>query len=648
MEQKKEMIEKNKNRGVYWRAVLTMLPVVLIAAIVPLIVRQIGRDVKLAQYPWYGNHGEYVEFFLAGKSILLSILLGVMVVIVGIRVWKTKGKLPFAKLLIPMAVYWLFVLLSSLFSINRSYSFLGGYEHFETFFVISSYVMTVYYVFLYAQTKTELRVVVDGICASATVVGILGTLQGIGIDYLSMPMVQKLVTTEKFLQAIGGKFEVNFDGGTAFATMYNPNYLGVYGSFVVPFLVMLVLFDKSKWHKLWHCINVILTIIAMLSSRSRAGLISVGVALLIAAIICFRPIVKWWYLTIPAVTFIIVILLLVNTYNDNIIFGRLQQAFEKESSKEVEVTVVDGTVVRKTGLTELYTSQNGVVFQYNQMRAQISVYVGEGIYGLYAIDETGEQIELLGNEEGTEFVFTDPALRDIRIIPQTFLQGIGESYVECIGFEFQASGKWLFVYNHLSDEYRYITDFGKVSTMVMAKSTGFKDHQSLFSGRGYIWSRSIPLLKKHILLGSGPDTFVFEFPQNDYLMMAKNGYKNSVMTKPHSMYLQIGVQTGVISLLAFLVFYFWYAAQSVRLYFFRPLKTPAEGFGVSTLIGSIGYMISGISNDSMVVTAPVFWVMIGVGIAANAMVKKQRKEGQNVPEETKEQKASEEAVVAEQ
>jgi hypothetical protein len=160
----------------------------------------------------------------------------------------------------------------------------------------------------------------------------------------------------------------------------------------------------------------------------------------------------------------------------------------------------------------------------------------------------------------------------------------------------------------------------------MAETYGLEDRQKIFSGRGYIWSRTIPLLKDHIFLGSGPDTFLLEFPQEDYVMMRKNGYENAVMTKPHSMYLQIGVQTGVLSLVCILVFYIWYAVQSIKLYAFRKLGTQVEAFGMAAFIGSIGYMISGISNDSMVVTAPVFWGMIGLGVAANVMVQKARKE----------------------
>ena len=86
----------------------------------------------------------------------------------------------------------------------------------------------------------------------------------------------------------------------------------------------------------------------------------------------------------------------------------------------------------------------------------------------------------------------------------------------------------------------------------------------------------------------------------------------------------MGVQTGVLSLLCLLVFYGWYAVWSLRLYAFRKLNTQTEAFGIAALIGSIGYMISGISNDSMVVTAPVFWGMIALGLTANVLVAKSR------------------------
>lgn len=615
---------KKRKRKEYLEALWQMLPAVLIAGIVPLIVRVVARRIYLETYPWYPTVRKEYEFFLAAKSAAMTALLVVMLVLIAYRSRKDK-KVVFANWMIPLAVYLLFAFLSSVFAINTKMAFNGGYSQYESFWVMMAYVFSVYFIFSYAKTETELRVVVDAICFSAGVIGILGALQGIGIDIFNMPIIQKLITSKENLQALGGKIEIMMEKGVAYATLYNPNYLGVYGSFLLPFLAMLVLFEKSLWRRLVQGGIFVLVAIAMLSSRSRAGLIATGVSLAVAAVICFRPMIKYWYLTIPAANLIVVILLLVNAYNDNAIFGRLQAAFEKESKRPVEEEMIEGVLVKKTGLTQLFTGKNGVFFEYNQVKAQIGVYVEDTIYGIYALDENEDQIELNPNEDGTEYRFTHPALLDLRVLPQ-IVEGEEDGASRLfVAFKFVAGSTWQFIYLDSVGEYQYITAFGKLSEMVSSEGVGFEDRQSLFSNRGFIWSRSIPLLKKHIAIGCGPDNFLLAFPQNDYLAMYKHGFANAVMTKPHSMYLQIGVQTGVISLLAVLVFYGWYFVQSIRLYFFRALHSLAECFGVASLIGSIGYMISGLSNDSMVVTAPVFWVMLGVGFAANAIVKKQRK-----------------------
>ena len=42
-----------------------------------------------------------------------------------------------------------------------------------------------------------------------------------------------------------------------------------------------------------------------------------------------------------------------------------------------------------------------------------------------------------------------------------------------------------------------------------------------------------------------------------------------------------------------------------------------EQTGVSIFIGTIAYLITGISNDSTITVAPIYWVLIGIGIALN-------------------------------
>lgn len=600
----------------YLGALLRMFPVVLAAGLVPLVVREYKYNTGLEAYPWFDGTKVKYDFFLASKGAVLMMLALIMLVCVSVRLWKEKGKLPFAKIFFPLFGYGLLVFLSGCFSVNRTFSFSGGYEHFESVWVLLSYVLIVYYTFLYANGEAELQVVADAVCFSATIIGIIGSLQGVGFDIFTTKWFQKLITTDTFLNMVGGELIINFDDNNAFATLYNPNYVGVYGSFMIPFLAILLLFEKNIWRRLWHGCNLILVTVALLSCRSRAGLIAVIIVLCIGGLFAICKVLKRWYLVIPGIGFLVVLLFLVNAYNGNVIFERLQGIWTEDQIEITEEIAPDGTIFRTTGLTELSTTDEGIAFRYNEVVVQITVQSDKGKINIYAADENGQPMEVVKNTNRNEYRFVHPALADVAI--STLRRNSQPAII------LEAEGEWDFVYNEETESYQYITYFNETSDMITADAVGFEKHQSMFSGRGYIWSHSIPLLKDHIFLGSGPDTFVLEFPQEDYLNMKKQGFEGRIMTKPHSWYLQVGVQTGVLSLICLLVFYGWYAVWSVRLYAFRKLKTQKDAFGMAAFIASIGYMISGIANDSMVVTAPVFWCIIGLGLAANVLVAKLR------------------------
>jgi len=149
----------------------------------------------------------------------------------------------------------------------------------------------------------------------------------------------------------------------------------------------------------------------------------------------------------------------------------------------------------------------------------------------------------------------------------------------------------------------------------------FSGYERYASGRGYIWSRTIPLLKKYIVFGSGADTFVMAFPQQDYVNLYNYGFKGELLTKPHNLYLQIGVQTGVLSLIAFIVFYAMYFISSLRLYIKGRFKSYYAQVGAAILAASVSYIVLGLANDSSLTVAPVFWALIGLGITVNRLAK---------------------------
>ena len=195
------------------------------------------------------------------------------------------------------------------------------------------------------------------------------------------------------------------------------------------------------------------------------------------------------------------------------------------------------------------------------------------------------------------------------------------------GLELDAK-KYYFTNQVVVGNYKYINDYYRVDECIMADNV-LQGYEAVASGRGYSFGRSIPLLLKYFFVGSGPDTFAITFPQNDYVARHKSGFGNIIFTRPHNFYLQMGVQTGTMSLILFLAFYFIYFGGCCRRYFFRKFTKLEEWIGLSIFLATIGFMVAGFANDSLIVVSPMFYVLLGVGVAVNhklCVVEKSKKE----------------------
>jgi hypothetical protein len=165
---------------------------------------------------------------------------------------------------------------------------------------------------------------------------------------------------------------------------------------------------------------------------------------------------------------------------------------------------------------------------------------------------------------------------------------------------------------------------GNEVTLDSVPHWGFEGKETLGSARGYIWSRTIPLMKDTLIFGFGPDTFAAFFPNNDIVGKA-NAYGGNTLTvvdKPHNLYLQTALNTGIISLLSLLILFGMYIISGIRLYFASEFKDKESQYGVIILSAIIGYLIAGFFNDSVVSVAPVFWVLLSIGIVLELIIKK--------------------------
>lgn len=144
---------------------------------------------------------------------------------------------------------------------------------------------------------------------------------------------------------------------------------------------------------------------------------------------------------------------------------------------------------------------------------------------------------------------------------------------------------------------------------------------SFGSYRGYIWKKTIPLIKENFWIGNGPDTLAAYFPHYDVISMLNAfGRTNMIVDKPHNYYLQVAHDTGVLSLIMLLTLFGYYFIQSIILQFRVSIDSELKSISLAILAGVIGYLVAAIFVDSTVHVAPLFWVLLGTGFAANRLL----------------------------
>ena len=97
---------------------------------------------------------------------------------------------------------------------------------------------------------------------------------------------------------------------------------------------------------------------------------------------------------------------------------------------------------------------------------------------------------------------------------------------------------------------------------------------------------------------------------------------NTVVDKPHNIYLQIATNTGVLSLLALLAVWGIYFISSLKLYSKIKFDSLSAYIGASCLVSIIGYLTAGVFNDHIVSVSPLFWITLGFGISINLKIKR--------------------------
>lgn len=600
-----------KKSGIDWLRFFQLLPVYLTLGFLPFLLRVHIYEHHLNQFPWYyANTGEFFgDTFLVYRQWWFTGIAFYMLLVLLFKFLNDKKFFRSSFVCIPMGVFALFSLLSALFSDYRGFACGGSFEQFENVFVLMGYALIVYYLFLMIESEHEVRNILYVLTFSTMSLGLIGTLQTMGIDLLATDFVKSLIMPAN----LNAEVQTKVNGNTAVMTLYNPNYVGVYVAMLFPLFAVLLLFSKQWKEQLAYAVTLVLLLISLYGSGSKAAFLVIAVEMLVLLMFMRKPILKFWYLVIPAATALVAIFLLVNQAQDNVYIDRIQQALRLHKTEYA--------------LESIETAEDGVHFVYNGNELVVAIRQNDmESFSFNFCDGEGNLIAASMKEGAFAYILDDPRFENIEIRLMTYDE------LFCFGVVIDGH-TWGFT-NQYDDSgmYYYLTEKGKFDQLHMADQVLFNEYERILSGRGYIWSVSIPLLKKYFVLGSGADTFVTAFPQQDYLRLWRNGFSEQIMSKPHSLYLQVGVQDGVIALLGMVAFFVLYLLQSVRLYINTKFESFYEQAGVAVMLAVLGFAVMGISNDSSMTVSPIFWAIAGLGVYLNSQSARLRKERKSVTE----------------
>lgn len=555
-----------------------------IVMLVPLVVYGKLVDTQLDGFPWFSDNALVLDIFLYHKQcavICVSAVILLFIVVGAVRKTFAYNDLKSAFFrLLPLIMYVMLTVISSAVSAYHKYAWRGMMEQFESVWVIIGYFLICMYAYLACSRNVF---IVFGVLSG--VIGAIGMLQLLGADIYRTALMQKLCMPQNLT---GIAYQITVERYRSYCSLSNPNYAGVLCCLIIPVLTALALQTRKRHEKILYWISDVFMFCSLIGSRSKSGILILAVCMSMLMIFYRKTYTGKTCISSKKMTIVLIGAIVTAMAASGTCAYWWGISTEKENTPDTRVS-------------EIATNDENVKMVYNGKTIFFDVdYDAASLKeAVHMTDENG-RIYSAAEDQGTLYPDDDE------------LQPMTVSLVEYGDYTaLEITDKeicWYFTDQTKDHTWYYLTHYGSPDKLVsddIAVYSGLEGRERIVSGRGYIWSRTIPLIKKHIFLGSGQDSFAVVFPNNDYLGKAAWGYKDMLITKPHCMYMQTAVQSGAVSLTVLCVWWLCFLIRAVK---GRSVLSKAFAAGI------LGYLLMGTVHDSNVGTAPVFWMLLGMGI----------------------------------
>ncbi len=608
-------------------ALIIFFPSIVAMAVIPILMRAtmvtstLIEDVRYFKGTLDSEDNLYymIDIYSQCKALAV-VVLAVIMLVVALACCTYMFKRAEKRTLIYVAASVAFVIMSLASALGSDYrdaALFGVFDRAEGFFTTACYFVLFLFT-MYAFRKTQnFNYIVAALMICTGVNIIIGIFQYTGNNLFTYDWFASFFVDPAYRDMMELNIDTTAERTSMYGALYHYNYVGSFTGMTIPLFTVLAFYGKTVFHKIIFALFSVGSIFMLIASSARSGLIALFAALIVGIIVFARVMIRRWKITLSVVAAGAVLVVGANFVLGNTLFSRVPSLVSdvvEFISPAEEVDLFDTLPLR-----EVKHNPDGTVTFVSQTDALTIGFDAE--FKEYTFtNNAGEAVQHIVYSNGLSEM-ADPAFDGIRF---EFVSSDGNPEYD------NAFYMWLgmrddtaLLFKLFNEKQIHMLDLntGERATVENAEAIGFKGKEKLGSSRGYIWSRTIPMLDECLITGYGPDTFVYEFPQNDHLAKFYSYAEGFYITvdKPHNLYLQIFVNNGLIALIAFLVICVFYLVDSLRLYALKKQYRIEQIYGISVMLAVIGYLAAGVFNDSVVSVAPVFWILLGTGAALNTI-----------------------------
>lgn len=561
-----------------------------------------------------GYNGILIDFFIHSKEVVL-----LMVAVISV-LWffgerflpeKVDNNVPLLKgrnkwLFILIGVFVAGAVVSTMFAKHQKSAFWGAPAIGEGLWTLLAYLVLILMTYNYFANDYGIETIKKAIMALCGISTVLTIIEWFYKPLLEIGLVQKLVASAEYSEIVSSMKADRFADAISL-TFYNPGYFGGFVCLLVPFALLFALMAKDAKERVLCVIAFLGTLFGVIASGTTTALYVaiVEVILVVFAYIFLSTTKKQaWGFGIGVLIIAMFALVLVGEITGN--------TFLNIVSNEDSVTESDWDDCFE--IKDIQLLDNKIQITGEEKVLEISYEKGKFVFR----NEKGVVLKQVRTEKGVSF--EEEGYENL-LVSGANVAGQVEGVVKCVMVDAGYQGTIDFflledgTFSGVGQGGSIVKDIGDAGT-----PESLKKYYGMFTGRGYAWINSLPILKETLLIGKGPGNFAYYFKHFDYVgMLTTHKTSKQMIDKPHSAYLQYVMEVGLPAAIAFFGIFAGILFNAVKVVWKKKAEKQLlenSVFHIGAMVSIIGFLLCSMINDSMITVTPIACMIAGALLAS--------------------------------